>query len=410
MKRLLAALSLLVFAAPDGLAQSDAGSDLTIEGIAATVNDKPISYSDVRQRAQLLLIGLNAQPDQDTLQRITVQAREQLIEEQLQLQKTAEFEIAVDDSDVRRDMEALAESNGTDIDTFYAQLLAAGINPASLEEQTRVGIAWRRLMQGLYGSRVRVSDAQIDDRLRMIAAGSRQMRYQLAEIFIYAPQGERREQAGQFAATLLEQLNQGAPFQIAAQRFSVAATAATGGDMGWVSEAELEPEVTAVIAAMPGPGYTPVIAVDNGFYIYAVRGKQEPQASRIMTRVKQLVARDGSRAAIDQVLAAGANCDNLETLAAADDNLSAIDIGTVDPATLNEENRTRIESTPDGSTSEPFTVRNGLAITFVCGREEAGIDMPTREQVENQLYGQQLARISERELRNIKREATIVRR
>ena len=34
---------------------------LALEGVAAIVNDQPISYSDVRQRARLLLLSLGGQ-------------------------------------------------------------------------------------------------------------------------------------------------------------------------------------------------------------------------------------------------------------------------------------------------------------------------------------------------------------
>jgi peptidyl-prolyl cis-trans isomerase SurA len=47
---------------------------------------------------------------------------------------------------------------------------------------------------------------------------------------------------------------------------------------------------------------------------------------------------------------------------------------------------------------------------FVCDRQENVPNMPTREQLEDRLFGQQLGMISERSLRNLRREATIIRR
>jgi molybdate transport system permease protein len=44
--------------APSARAQAAADTRLQLEGIAAIVNDQPISYSDVRQRARLLLLTL----------------------------------------------------------------------------------------------------------------------------------------------------------------------------------------------------------------------------------------------------------------------------------------------------------------------------------------------------------------
>ena len=51
-----------------------------IEGVIAVVNDDPISFTDVRQRAQLLLLSLGGQqPTQEQIQQVTTQALEQLI-------------------------------------------------------------------------------------------------------------------------------------------------------------------------------------------------------------------------------------------------------------------------------------------------------------------------------------------
>ena len=61
-----------------------------IEGVVAVVNDDPISFTDVRQRARLLLLSLGGrQPTQEQVQQITAQALEQLIDEKLQLQEAA---------------------------------------------------------------------------------------------------------------------------------------------------------------------------------------------------------------------------------------------------------------------------------------------------------------------------------
>ncbi|MEE2921294.1 MAG: hypothetical protein VYC38_05985 [Pseudomonadota bacterium] len=41
--------------------EATAPERLALEGVAAIVNDRPISYSDVRQRARLLLLSLGGQ-------------------------------------------------------------------------------------------------------------------------------------------------------------------------------------------------------------------------------------------------------------------------------------------------------------------------------------------------------------
>jgi len=51
------------------------------------------------------------------------------------------------------------------------------------------------------------------------------------------------EGAMQGAEAMVQQVADGAPFPLLAQQFSSSPTAAKGGDMGWVREGELRPEI-----------------------------------------------------------------------------------------------------------------------------------------------------------------------
>ena len=47
---------------------------------------------------------------------------------------------------------------------------------------------------------------------------------------------------------------------------------------------------------------------------------------------------------------------------------------------------------------------------YVCDRVDNVDNLPSPIQIENQLFGRQLGMISDRELRNLRREATIIQR
>ncbi len=115
-----------------------------IEGIVAVVNDDPISFTDVRQRARLLLLSLGGQqPTPEQIQRFTTQALEQLIDEKLQLQEAAEYEVEISDTEIASSIARLAQQSGITRDDLVQSLIQSGVNPISLEEQTRADIAWR---------------------------------------------------------------------------------------------------------------------------------------------------------------------------------------------------------------------------------------------------------------------------
>ena len=382
-----------------------------IEGIIAVVNDDPISFTDVRQRAQLLLLSLGGQqPTQEQIQQVTTQALEQLIDEKLQLQEAAEYEVEVSDDDIANSINRLAQQSGITRDILLQSLIQSGINPASLEEQTRADIAWRRIMGGLYGSRIRISDNQINEQIKRLQADAEKEQYLVAEIFLYAPQEEDKVQALTAANSIVDQLRAGAQFQIAAQRFSSAPTAATGGDMGWVVIDDFDDARVDAMRAMDEPGITDPIQVEDGVYIMNLRAKRDPSDSTTLVDVTRITVNDGSEASLKAALTEISDCSEIEAVVDADDNLRSVALTDLDVEDLGPEGRSMVLSTDIGQATDIFAQSGTLAAMYVCDRKNDVEAVPNRAQVEDRLYSEQLGMISERSLRNLRREATIIRR
>ena len=382
-----------------------------IEGIIAVVNDDPISFTDVRQRARLLLLSLGGQqPTQEQIQQITTQALEQLIDEKLQLQEAAEYEVEVSDDDIAASINRLAQQSGITRDILMQSLIQSGVNPTSLEEQTRADIAWRRIMGGLYGSRIRISDNQITEQLKRLEADAQKEQYLVSEIFIYAPLAEDKAEALPAARSIVDQLRAGAQFQIAAQRFSMAPTAATGGDMGWIVEEDFDDERKTALQSMDGPGITDPIEVEDGIYIINLRAKRDPSQSSTLVDVTRVSVNDASEDSLKASLELIGDCSEIESVADADDNLRAIALEDLNVEDLGPEGKSMVMDTEVGQHTDIFAQSGTLAVMFVCDRKSDVAAVPDRDQVEDRLYSEQLGMISERSLRNLRREATIIRR
>lgn len=131
------------------------------EGVAAVVNDRPISTFDVRQRATMLLMFANLQSTPELLQRARAQALRDLVDERLQLDEAAKFEITVTSDAIDRRMNEMASRGETSLPQLVSQLASRGVSIATLRNQLEAEIAWSRLIAGMYGSRVRVSETEI---------------------------------------------------------------------------------------------------------------------------------------------------------------------------------------------------------------------------------------------------------
>ena len=131
------------------------------EGVAAIVNDKVISTFDVRQRANMLLMFANLQPTPELLERARTQALRDLVDEQLQLEEAARFEVTVAGDTIDRRMIEMATRAETTLEGLTSNLARGGVSVGTLRTQIRAEIAWQRLISGMYGSRVRISPNDI---------------------------------------------------------------------------------------------------------------------------------------------------------------------------------------------------------------------------------------------------------
>lgn len=384
---------------------------LALEGVAAIVNDQPISYSDVRQRARLLLLSLGGQqPSQEQIQQITGQALEQLIDERLQLEKASEFEMEIAPEEINSAVDDMARQSGATGDQLKQQLLAAGVNPASLEEQMRAEIAWSRVMSGLYGSRIRISDNQVDDQMNRLRSSLKQTQYRISEIFLYAPDEETKAQALQAASSIIEQLNQGADFRIAAQRISSAPTSATGGDMGWITPGDLDPALAEAVENSPGPGLIGPLTVENGVYILNVVNKREPAKLTTKVDLIRLQVIDGDEAVLKEAMDAIQSCDEVQSVSNSKSNLRHADLTDIDVEELGPEGKALVLAADVGQPTEIFAAGSGLAVMYVCRREDGAEALPSRDDLKERIKNQELSMISDRELRDMRREATIIYR
>ena len=67
-------------------------------------------------------------------------------------------------------------------------------------------------------------------------------------------------------------------------------------------------------------------------------------------------------------------------------------------------------ATEVGSPTQIFAIGGGLAVMYVCRREDGAEALPSKEDLKSSIKARELNMISERELRNTRRDATIIYR
>ncbi len=382
------------------------------ESVAIIVNDDVISTYDVRQRANLLLISAGLQSTPELQERARAQARQDLIDEHLQLQEAEHFEISVTAAEIDSRVADIAHSNDLTPEVLAQNLAQAGVSVSTLRSQVQADVAWSRLMRGMYGSRVRVSESEVRDTLERIAASATRPQYLISEIFLPAETEQDFTAAEAGATRLLEQMQQGAPFPLIARQFSSAASAADGGDMGWIAQNELPPELQPLVERLQAGQVSIPVRATNGVYIIAMRERRAGAApgSTSQVALRQISAPAASHSELERAARRIRGCDDLESDIRGVTGALVVDLGRASEADLSPAVRERITGIAVGAAS-PVVDNGGQATSVVvCERQTGGGGVPTPDEISDRLFQQEMALLSERYLRNLRREATIIQR
>ncbi|MEZ5815249.1 MAG: peptidylprolyl isomerase [Alphaproteobacteria bacterium] len=131
------------------------------------------------------------------------------------------------------------------------------------------------MVQAKLRPQVVVSDSDIDSYLERMMANTGKPEYLLSEIFLPVENPGEEAQTRQLAQKLAQEIRSGkAAFFKVAQQFSKSAGAPQGGDLGWISQGQLQQELDDVLPRIEKGRVSNPIRTSSGFHILEVRDQR----------------------------------------------------------------------------------------------------------------------------------------
>lgn len=413
----------------------DATADKTdTDSVIATVNDEAISDYELRQRVALYLAlnGIKQQLTPEQRTRIRSQILEVMESEKLELQEAVKKKITVSPVEVDKRLNAMMEDYHFTIQQLRQNLTEAGASEDALRSQITASIAWQKTVQDQYGDDVNITPAMVNAELQRYAEGADKPHYHVMEIFLPVDNPDQDAKVKKDADEVERQLRAGGNFQMVARQFSQHPTAATGGDMGWVNAGQLAPELDAALSKMDAGTLSEPIRSTGGWYVLYLRERQEPMGTKIATvptgptgpegtlPLARLLFPTGPRPPkdqLDQIMqVAGqiqehyAGCSQLNELHTKMTGTVYMDLGDAKLSDLSPQIQEAMKNTKPGEAARPFLDEAGIELIGRCDKRvevKTAYVMPTRQQVEDQLFQNQIATLARRYLRDLKNEANI---
>ena len=280
-----------------------------VDRIVAVVNKEVITQYELAARMNRVLKDLQRRgtslPERGEIER---QVLERLIAEKVQLQFARETGLRVDDLELDRTVNRVAEGNKLSLTEFRNTLERDSIRFDAFREELRNEILITRLREREVTSKITVSEGEIENfLLEQSERKDTVTEYSIAHILVRVPEQaspEQLEARRARAEEALKRLKDGADFAQLAAAYSDAPDALQGGVTGWRSQERL-PELFVEALAKLRPGdVSNVLRSPAGFHVLKLvemRGAGAPllveqaHVRHILVRTNELVSEDDAR-------------------------------------------------------------------------------------------------------------------
>ncbi len=241
--------------------------------VIAKVNNKVITNIELVDRYRFVLftskIKINsAIESKNLLDQIT----DKMIDEELIRQEAASLKIEVASNEAEQAAEAMLARQKKNLNQFKISLIEKNISYVNYLRQIDSEIAWSKIISETLRSRVKITDVELKEFFELHKFSTSVSKFLIAQIFV--PQGDNSEV---LARKLVNELRMGADFSSIVTQFSRdSLTAENGGEIGWVSQGDIDAKIFKAISRLKKGEYSDPVLLSDGYYIFKLLNiKQE---------------------------------------------------------------------------------------------------------------------------------------
>jgi len=385
---LLAGISLISTSIGIGNLTVQAAEVVKLDRIVAIVDQTVVTEQELESRIRTVTAQFKKQgtelPEENILRK---QILERLISDTLQLQYAAQTGLKVDDNQLDKTIERIAEQNQMTLTEFAEALAKDGISMSKFRSDIRNEITIARLREREVDSRVNVSESEIDNFLTTQAANNEnQDEFEIAHILIRTPEEGATEDVQKAKAKVdeaIKALQAGTSFAKVSASFSDAPNALEGGSLGWKSSTQMPALFLDALKTMQVGDISQPLRSPNGFHILKLTNKrggnsplviEQTHARHILIKLSEVMSEKEGKLKMDGIKERLDNGEKFEALARqfSEDSTASNggDLGWVNPGDTVPQFEKAMNELKDGKISEPVRSPFGWHIIQVLERRK----------------------------------------
>lgn len=240
--------------------------EIVIDAIVASVDDKPITLSDLNSRLSPRKLSMaEAGKDAEALKVLDQIILEKLLEEEAKAKR-----LNVGDSDVDDYIREVAQRNNLSMADFEAALAKEGSSMSAYKRQVKLDILKAKLTSSLVRGGVSITDAEVDEYIanhpELKNAGKNLKLHHI----VITKEGRSPEEVRVKLAQVQAALDGGESFLPVAQRLSDTAGSSDGTFLGVIPLSDLSPGIAEAVSPLRAGQHSAPMETPNDIQIFFV--------------------------------------------------------------------------------------------------------------------------------------------
>jgi len=343
-----------------------------------------------------------------------------MIDEKLQRQEAGKQSIKISEQEIARAIGDIEKQNGMPAGGLDKFLSSSNVPKSTLTQQVEATLAWQKLIQRKIKPRVDIGDDEIEETLKRMEANRGLPEMHLAEIFLAIDSPEQEDEVLKNMDRIIDQLGKGGRFPNIARQFSQSASAAAGGDLGWVQQGQIDEQIELVVRQMPTSTISKPIRTVGGVYLMAVIEKREaggvgPARIKLQQAMMPVAPRSppadiaAAKSQLDAAAKDMADCQAYDQAVKQVPRARSVSLPEMSVTELPGPLRQTVEALKIGEVMPAQQVDAGTIMALmVCARiEPEPTPLPGRDDIKERLTQQRVDLMSRRYLRDLRRAAFV---
>jgi len=387
--------------------------------VIATVDGVPITNHDLEQRRNMLI--------KTTGLRLTAENEDQINRDVLQMLIDDTIKISEGSAVLSGRIDAVDQGADRLINDTFSQnnenpddvLASLGIPREVIHKKFKADILWASIINNRFQGQFANAEAEAEVELERLKQNLEEPHINLDEI-VLLPEPNRNYAATITLATqMVSAIRKGADFGRIAQQYSAAGSASNGGNIGWVLESRIEPDIQAILTSLKPGDVSDPIDREGAIIIYRIKGRRDSghasplEAEIILTRLfyPMTTSDEASRleaaAKLTRDTDTIATCQDLEALNKSYGAELPFLLGAMPLYSLAPNLRDLIAPLDAGMKTGPVSFNEGMAIFMVCDKSFPSTDLPSIQALTQTIQNRYFSILSQRYLNQLRREAVV---